>query len=154
MSINTISFTPSQQRAEELPVVDPKSTAALQMSPYLALVMAFVASANAEEQVQSQAGNSLKVQEERAVEVEDAQTAMEDQAGGANPTLTQLQESAYMQSVNSQSQVLSAKTTAINMSVQEIVQNGITNSSAREEAALQAGSGVIRVLQNLTRGMH
>ena len=154
MNVDTM-IQPPQPGSKQGPVVgqtvvDSSSTEALQMSPYLALVMAFVSSAEAEEAVQKQAAESLGVQDKAMNEVEAAQQAMTAE-GGPSPSATALEASAYMQSMISQSQVLDAKTNSINMSIQSTVQLGVTNSAQREQADLQQGSEINRVLQNLVR---
>ena len=120
-----------------------------QTSAYLALVMAFVAAADAEEATQKAAGGSLVVQEQRIDEVEAAQQAMQK----VIPEESQGTEAAYMQEMVCQSQSIDAKETLINMNIQSTVQLGVTNSSQREQSYLQQGSEIVQVLQGLTRGM-
>lgn len=125
------------------------STGAPHTSAYLALVMAFVAAADAEEATQKAAGNSLLVQEQRINEVEADQNAMQQMV----PQENQLAEAGYMQEMVDQSQSIDAKETLINMNIQSTVQLGVTDSSQREQSYLQQGSEIVQVLQGLTRGM-
>ena len=160
MTSTVIAFTPPQKEVtdqnihEVASVADPRSAAACHLGPYLALVMAFVASADAEVAVQKQAGGSLAVQEQRISEVQAQQNALctstvtEESA----VNIDQLTESAYMQLANTESQAIDAKTSVIDMNIQTIVKQQVDNSSQREETALQGGSGIIQALESLRKG--
>jgi hypothetical protein len=146
-TINQITDTQAVQAT-----LNNKAAEALQMSPYLALVMAFVNSADAEQKVQEQAAGSLKVQENAMNQDAAAQQALQQQAG-PSPSASQLQDVSYMQLTVEETQLIDAKTSSIDMNIQTTVQMGVANSSQRQQADLQQGSEIVQVLQGLTRGM-